>query len=755
MLSDACLVLFVLSLAVALGARADSGGRAGLSPFDPAVFADPPNEYRPLRLVHGFDRMLRNREELEGEEGIDARLEYLQGLGVGGVVANVGTRDYLAGERQWEVFRYGMRRADEMGLVLWLYDEKGYPSGTAGGIVTRAHPEYVARGLTCYTTRASGPTEVVQHLPLSCEAFEWACAYPTDAAPTGESVVDLSDRVDEWGTLRWEAPEGDWTVLYLALRVMYEGTFSTAVPARHTPTRRYINTLDEDAVRSFLRVTHEQYARRLPPDLWERVRAIFTDEPLILYHCTGRDPEEREPEGPVMDEPLFTDRPPAVPWVYDLPEEFRRRKGYDLRPQLYALFTSDAREACYVRQDFWDVVTGMYARAYFGQIAEWCEEHGTALSGHVLAEENLWGNLMFEGSLLAAVRPMQIPGIDILTADPEAISDHVFVAAKAVSSVAHLTGRKTVHCECCAFRRLPSGEQLGLDEFIAQANMLQVMGVNLFTLYQNQRQIGEEAFRHYTDYAGRLSLLLRGGRHVCDAAVLYPVRSAWAYWTPWGGQPGPERERIERRFSRLADGYVEVCRELAQHQIDFDIVDERAIHEADLGEGAMRIADEAYRVVVLPRPYALERETAEALREFCAAGGTLISVQQRPELADSAANQPEFDRLMDELFGEDGPAVVLPAPEVEGYIRERLGTDLQLAEPNRRVFYTHRRRDGRDLYFIVNNAPEPVTLRPRLRVPGPYALYRPLTGDVEDVGTDPELALQGYEGAFLVTEAGR
>ena len=750
MLANVCLIALVAALTGALASHAHAQDDA----FDPAAFEDPPNEFRPLRLVHGFDRMLTDRNALEG---IEERLEYLQSLGVGGIVCNVGTDDYLMSEKQWEVFRYGLRRAHEMGLVLWLYDEQGYPSGTAGGIVVRSNPEYAALGLACYTQRVDGPAEVVRRLPLSCKAFEWACAYPSDTRPTADAVTDLSDRVDESGTLRWNAPEGRWTVLYMARRHMYEGTFLTALPRRHTPSRQYINTLDEDAVRAFLRVTHEQYARRTPPELWDDVRAIFTDEPLICYHYTGADPAEEAQDGPVIDRPLFTDRPPAVPWADDLPDEFRRAAGYDLRPHLAALFTSTAPEARYVRQDFWDVVTSMYSRAYFRQIADWCAEHGTALSGHVLAEENLWGNAMFEGSLFEVLRPMQIPGIDILTADPEAIGDHVFMAAKTASSVAHVTDKDTVHCECCAFGRLPSGEKLGLEEFLAQANMLQVMGVNLFTLYQNQRQIGEEAFRRYTDYVGRLSLLLRGGTHVCNVAVLYPVRAGWSCWTPDGRGPAPQPETrdLERDFGHLARVYPATCRELAQNQIDFDIVDERAVQEATMADAAMSIADESYPVIVLPAPYALEMKTAEALRNFCDAGGTLISIGQRPELAGSASNQPAFDRLMEDLFGEEGPAVVLRPEELPDHIRDHHGADVRLANPNRRIFYTHRRRAGRDLYFIVNNSPEQVQLKPGLRAEGPYTLYRPLTGKTEEVGREPELTLRGYEGAFLVTRRNR
>ena len=127
-----------------------------MSIINKRLFVDPPNEYRPLQIVHGLNASLADPEKLTGEKGIDRLLANLARMGIGGIVANVGFRDYLQSPRQWEIFRYGMRKAARMGLVLWWYDEKGYPSGTAGGIVTRSHPEYAALGLACYKIEAKG-----------------------------------------------------------------------------------------------------------------------------------------------------------------------------------------------------------------------------------------------------------------------------------------------------------------------------------------------------------------------------------------------------------------------------------------------------------------------------------------------------------------------------------------------------------------------------------------------------------------------
>jgi hypothetical protein len=191
----------------------------GKSVFEPGSFAQPGNEFRPLQIVHGLDHHLDDPVSLTGTHKLDAFLEKLARLGTGGIVTNVGFRDYLVSPQQWDVLRYGMQKASDLGLRLWLYDEKGYPSGTAGGIVTRANPEYTALGLACYPFQVSGPAPVDISLPVSCRQFVWAGAVRDASQAQRSQVVALVDRVDEWGRLHWTAPEGRWTVIYLAERV--------------------------------------------------------------------------------------------------------------------------------------------------------------------------------------------------------------------------------------------------------------------------------------------------------------------------------------------------------------------------------------------------------------------------------------------------------------------------------------------------------------------------------------------------------
>ena len=183
------------------------------------------------------------------------------------------------------------RRLMSWGYCYGFYDEKGYPSGGAGGIVTRSHPETVALGLAGYKKEITGPAEVHCHLPMSSKRFIWAGALPDEATATRENVWDLSALVDSLGNLTWQAPAGKWTLYYLAERVMYEGTHATG---NYSDFKQYVNLMDPHAVAEFLRVTHEQYARETPPEVWRQMRAIFTDEPsLMTPYVTELPPSHR------------------------------------------------------------------------------------------------------------------------------------------------------------------------------------------------------------------------------------------------------------------------------------------------------------------------------------------------------------------------------------------------------------------------------------------------------------------------------
>jgi len=708
-----------------------------LSRFDLSSFINPPNPYRPLRMVHGFDKFdkpLPNGPHFVGETEIEEGLDRFLALGYGGAVVNVGFRDYLESEPQWEVYRRGLRAAIRRDMVLWWYDEKGYPSGTAGGLVTRGHPEFASLGLACYHIRVHGPAEVVFPRPASCRASVWVGAVQGDLRQAcRRQFLDLQEHVDAAGTLHWSAPVGDWTVLYLAERV---NPAKMIVSGDKEELRHYVNLLDPNVTAEFIRITHEAYYRETPPELWKRFRAIFTDEPAL---------ESAYGAGTLPADHPDKDHPPFVPWVGTFPDTFLKAKGYDLRPSLYAIFCSETEEAGYIRQDFYEVMTQLYVNGYFGQIATWCKAHGIASSGHVLNEEWLGTQVACHGDLFAALRRLDVPGIDLLGVDPVSMLNGLgFMTAKQAGSVAHLTGAEEVHCE--------SSGRLSLAERIGQGNLLNVMGVNQITSYWGLDVIDEAQYRAYNDYMGRLALLLRGGRHVCDVALLYPIRAAWSTFVPHSplASANIDSPAFNTRLDQLGGPvYVQPVRDLIQSQIDLDIIDEQAILDARIEEGRLCVAQERYRIVVIPGADTMGAAAAEKLAEFGRAGGIVFFIDQPPICGESPAGSLRLQHAIASLLAS-GAGRKVALDQIPQAARAAGADDLTLATPDREVLFTHRQVEGRDVYFVINAAATARRICPRLRVPGPYDLYRPLNGTTGNMSITGEIHLEGFEGVFLV-----
>ncbi len=400
-----------------------------------AQFRNPPNCYRTLQIIHNFDSFGTDEATLR------QRMEWLKATGIGGLVCNVSFKDYMRSEEQWRIFLTGLKVAEHLGLHLWLYDEEGYPSGAAGGLVLERNPDLEAVGLV--------------------------------------------RKVDADGKPHYEVQR------------MYEGTHCTENVYKK---RRYVNLLSPQATRLFIEITHEAYARRVP-NLGKRVHAIFTDEPSLMTTYI------RPPAHAL----------PALPWVEDMPAQFKRRKGYDLIPHLESLYT-DTGNYWGIRCDFYEVVAQLVAERYLGQIQQWCRKHGIASSGHLLAEEKLLWHVMYYGDLFTCLRRMDIPGIDILSSDPLALAaGNGFLVPKLISSAAHIMGRTETMSETSDFAEQMSGKRATLAQMKATASLQYLLGINTITSYYpdlygathpnntEQRRID---YAEYNAHVGRLSWLV-------------------------------------------------------------------------------------------------------------------------------------------------------------------------------------------------------------------------------------------------------
>lgn len=731
---------FLLALCLVLTASAVRAASGTAAPPDFAArFASPPAESRILRIIHNWPDQPQAQDDL---------IQRLQRQGFGGVVCNVSFDQYLRSEAKWEAFTRAVREARRSGMALWLYDERGYPSGNAGGLVLREHPEWEARGLLVADTECSaGPVE----LNTPSGSLFLAAAFPLR-----DGRIDLADRVDltaqiRDGRLRWTAPEGRWHVMILSESRLYEGTHAEGNLHEKMP---YINLLMPEPTKRFLALTHQQYAERLGKDLGQTFVATFTDEPSLMS-CYLR---------PMPWRPL--------PWAPNLPAEFKRRRGYSLDPSVVpALIGNAGPRGARVRYDFWLTVGELVSANFFGQIQDRCRSWNIPSGGHLLMEEGMVAQVPLYGDFFRCARRLDAPSIDCLTSLPPEVP---WFIARLVASAAELEGRRIVMSETSDHSQVwrPPGDQrpkrvVSEAEIRGTCNRQIVSGVNAVTSYYSFTDLSDDALRRLNEWVGRCCASLGGGRQVADIALLYPVESLWPEFRParqWAND-SPGASAIENAWRAAADG-------LFTAQRDFTVVDSRTLAEAKVDAGALVHGQLRWRVLILPQTDTLPLAAWENLERFVRSGGAVVALGALPANSETDFPSSRVQALGRNIFGNvqaaplvtagggGGAGIFLPAgseamlPMVLDGLLER---DVTVHAPRSPVRATHRRIDGREVYLLINDSAKAWQGEVSLSAGGPGECWDPGAAAVArtTLGQRVSLDLQPYGAALLRYPAAR
>ena len=388
-------------------------------------FADPPAQARILKIIHSWPDAAPAQDEI---------IRQLTRQGFGGVVCNVSFHDYLVSETKWRSFQRAVAEAKKAGWALWLYDERGYPSGNAGGIVLRDHPEWEASGLLIADAATEGSAVTLAAPP--------GRLFLAAAFPARDGRIDLAGKIDlamqiRDGRLTWQPPPGRWQVLIATQYRLYEGTHAVSNFADKIP---YVNLLMPEPTRRFLAVTHQAYADRLGSDLGKQFMSTFTDEPSLMS---------------VFMKPMPYR---VLPWSPGLPIEFHIRRGYPLEPVVAVLVLDAGAAARKYRYDFWLTIGRACLRELLrpdpGLVPRTtiCGPAGTCswrkVSSHTCRSM----------VISSAVRRLDAPSIDCLTSLPPEVP---WFIARLLASAAELEGNTVVMSETSDFSQhyRPPGER--------------------------------------------------------------------------------------------------------------------------------------------------------------------------------------------------------------------------------------------------------------------------------------------------------
>ena len=203
--------------------------------------------------------------KLEKDELVK-QIEELKAMGYGGYhmhVRNGMATEYLSDEFM-DLIKACVEKGKQENMLSWLYDEDRWPSGFAGGLVTK-DPKYRMNYLLITTKPYNSDAQ-----PCIC----YAASSGKSRSENGTLIAKFDIKLNSDGYLESykklgenEFPENDLWYVYL----------ETPLPSSRFNNQTYVDTLSPEAIGEFIKVTYERYKETLGQDLGTAAPAIFTD----------------------------------------------------------------------------------------------------------------------------------------------------------------------------------------------------------------------------------------------------------------------------------------------------------------------------------------------------------------------------------------------------------------------------------------------------------------------------------------------
>lgn len=533
-------------------------------------------------------------------------MEFKQ-MGFGGfhIHVRVGLKNQYMDEDFLELVKYCNDVAKEQGLLCYLYDEDRYASGCAGGEVTKII-RYRSRHLRISREQILEymiPYEQFAEMQNRNEKVRGCLLKKYDILVEGEVLI----------TARMQAEDesGKWSTWYVYEEINEESPWCN--------NQTYVDAMKKEAIAEFISQTHDKYYDKLKDEFGKNIPSIFTDEPNI---------------GSMTVPALIGDKSDIIlPYTESLPETYEKLSGLCFFEALpYVIWNGPQKEYPLERYYYYESCATLFDEAYGSQIGKWCQEHGIMLTGHLLAEENLTGQISSAGEAMRQYAAYQLPGMDNLCDVRE------FSTAKQVASVVHQFGLEGMMSEEYGVTQWDydfKGYKLSGDWQAALGVTLRVPHLAWASMNGEAKRdypaaIGWQSpwyrdYRIIEDYFARVNYCMTRGVSRVKVAVLHPVESMWFYMGT-GVRQSQKRKELEAAFK-------EITETLLLNGVDFDYVSEE-LWSREVGDeqGKLTVGKMQYDVLLIFESVHLRKETFEKLQKLAISDHSkVIFVGQYPK----------------------------------------------------------------------------------------------------------------------------
>lgn len=569
------------------------------------LFKNPTSEYRATPFWAWNTKL--------DQKLLDKEIESMKEMGFGGfhMHTRVGMSTKYLSEEFMQFIKDCVKKAKEEDMLAWLYDEDKWPSGYAGGYVTK-NKKFRKKHLL-FTATPYGENNEVSHNDGLLDANADA-----ERTENGELLNKYSIKLDKDGFLESykvlnedETVDGDVWYAYM----------ETAIDTAWFNNEAYVDTLSKEAIDEFIKITHEEYKKHVGDSFGGDIPAIFTDEPQFSTKETLN---------------FATDKTDCyIPYTADFEETYFNTYNESFLEKLPEVFFELKNGVSVTRYRYHDHIAERFVTAFADNVGGWCKQNGIMLTGHVMEEPTLYRQTHATGEAMRSYRSFSLPGVDMLQNYVE------FNTVKQAASATHQYGYPGVLSECYGVTNWDfdfRGHKL-------QGDWQAALGVSVRVPHLYWVAMGGEAKRDYPasighqspwykeysyieDHLARVGTIMTRGKPDIKIGVVHPVESFWLNFGPKDQTMGVCNEMDER--------FEELTNTLLYNTLDFDFICESLLKDQfKADEEGFAVEKMNYDVVILPAMQTIRKTTLDALSNFIKRGGKVVVMGKMPTLVDA------------------------------------------------------------------------------------------------------------------------
>lgn len=626
------------------------------------LFQSPKNTYKPYIYLP-----IDGKNGLNTPEKLTKLLTGYKKSGYGGIVpfSNKNYSISPMSEEYYEVYNYIKEEAKENALGVGYLDDTYLMRVYLADLPKPESDHIVCNILSKYEYACTEGQSLKRKLHDPSALMSLVAVNDDDL-----TILDLREFINKDGDmLEWTVPDGNWNIEEYICEPDY--------------TSNYIDLMDYDVCEEYLKRTFRVLLDRLgeeedgssPIDVFISRNVMFAGHNRRMWHRNFNK---------IFEEYFGMDPAPYYPLL------FRDFGGYAKRYKSM-LMTCRAK-----------ILTDGYMKA----VADFCRAHDIFCTGYPAEGKSIACSWLFgDGQMLH--KYSMAPGISMPFAYLYGLN-----GIRVVSGAADQFGGETVTADLFKYFSM-----LNRDIIYRESMNAYVRGVNMVFAHLGEDRTDEKTehdpeetlgwgsifskgddLADFASFATRVQTLLRGGEHVSEAAILYPIHSVHAHTYLYQTEnvstfeypPAPDNADYMELMNTFLN-YVGIDTTFLHP----DILTERAF----VDNGTLYLSNDKatnkYKLLILPAMSVISIKTLRVVKKFFDEGGKIISTDNLPTSALECA----------EAFKDPNTAIRTESAE-DAEVREIMihifGKEIDDVRTYQR-YYKNSNENGGMAYFFLSN----------------------------------------------------